>query len=603
MLFIGASVVPIGNANHDLGGDRQHSPLWSGPIEPDTLLQRINTLNDGKLDFQLFMVSLDWTDDYHHLSNSTIPDSDGYYAFSTAPGTCNITAGGMSMQGNGTLSTWNSTGQFLIDELSGIVWKNLTLMYPNPTATIIGHIYDNKSNPLNHALVGVVYFNQQGMFDGWNSTFTNDTGYYKLQLPPSNVLMLAAQADGYQSAGEPSFLIGNETQIHDFHLKPLPPPPPPPAQSIKGYVLDNMTHQPIAYASVSVVDPTIFYYNATSTNDTGYYEFKVPIGNYTITTMQFDYYTNTTTVQIKENDEKWVNINLQPFIFPNDNAWVEGHVYQNGLGPLKNAQVTIYGSFSTNFTFFDFTRSAVSDQNGYYNVSVPAVPNDYPMSYSEIFSIDATASGYFDNSTRYYYPLSIIEPGDVFIGDIYLDPHPIESCTIQGYITLIGWNVTPPVNAPPSIQNENPTNGSTSVSRPPSELSISVEDPDGDPVNVYIRLKNHTGTWVTLESYLMVGNGIYVYTPPYENDWIWGNTTYTWSVNVTDGITWTNQTYVFTTKGSRYDVNNNDKVNFQDAGLVWTHRTSAVPYDGLYDVNQDGKVNFQDAGLTWVHRD
>ena len=87
------------------------------------------------------------------------------------------------------------------------------------------------------------------------------------------------------------------------------------------------------------------------------------------------------------------------------------------------------------------------------------------------------------------------------------------------------------------------------------------------------------------------------------HDWIWGDTTYTWSVNVTDGATWTNQTYSYTTGGNRYDVNNNSLVNFQDAGLVWVHRTSEECYDGIYDVNQDEQVNFQDAGLTWVNRD
>ena len=74
-------------------------------------------------------------------------------------------------------------------------------------------------------------------------------------------------------------------------------------------------------------------------------------------------------------------------------------------------------------------------------------------------------------------------------------------------------------------------------------------------------------------------------------------------MNITDGTNWTNETYNYTTGGSRYDVNNDNKVNFQDAGLVWIHRTSEVPYDGLYDVNKDGQVNFQDAGLTWVNRD
>ena len=74
-------------------------------------------------------------------------------------------------------------------------------------------------------------------------------------------------------------------------------------------------------------------------------------------------------------------------------------------------------------------------------------------------------------------------------------------------------------------------------------------------------------------------------------------------MNVTDGTFWANETYHFTTSGSRYDVNNDDNVNFQDAGLVWVHRTSEVVYDGIYDVDFDGQVNFQDAGLTWVNRD
>ena len=50
-------------------------------------------------------------------------------------------------------------------------------------------------------------------------------------------------------------------------------------------------------------------------------------------------------------------------------------------------------------------------------------------------------------------------------------------------------------------------------------------------------------------------------------------------------------------------MNNEGNVNFQDAGLVWIHRTTEVDYNGIYDVNQDSQVNFQDAGLTWINRD
>jgi len=162
-------------------------------------------------------------------------------------------------------------------------------------------------------------------------------------------------------------------------------------------------------------------------------------------------------------------------------------------------------------------------------------------------------------------------------------------------------------NNPPVIYNEFPSNGSTNQSRPPVELNATVEDPEGDIMDVSIRWMKHDyhhyGEWILLEDYRGVYNGTYNKENLTGNDWIWGNTVYTWSINVTDGTSWTNKTFQYTTGGSRYDIDNDDSVNFQDAGLVWIHRTSEVPYDGIYDVNCDGQVNFQDAGLTWINRD
>jgi Beta-propeller repeat len=157
-------------------------------------------------------------------------------------------------------------------------------------------------------------------------------------------------------------------------------------------------------------------------------------------------------------------------------------------------------------------------------------------------------------------------------------------------------------NQPPVFGTPSPANGTTYIPRPPAQLEIAVTDLNNDSLDVSFFWINHTGIWVSLQTYTGVGNGIFHFIPPAGNDWIWGNTPYTWSVNVTDGEYWTNETYTYTTGGSRYDVNNNNVVNFQDAGLVWVHRASLVPYDGLYDVNQDSQVNFQDAGLTWVNR-
>jgi hypothetical protein len=160
------------------------------------------------------------------------------------------------------------------------------------------------------------------------------------------------------------------------------------------------------------------------------------------------------------------------------------------------------------------------------------------------------------------------------------------------------------VPIPPVISNESPINNSTGLARPPSELGATVEDANGDAMDIYINWKHHNGSWIILANHSGVFDGTYDFTIPSENDWIWGNTTYTWGVNATDGSDWTNETYQYTTGGSRFDVNNNGIVNFQDAGLVWAHRTSEVAYDGIYDVNGDGStVNFADAGMTWANRD
>jgi hypothetical protein len=185
-------------------------------------------------------------------------------------------------------------------------------------------------------------------------------------------------------------------------------------------------------------------------------------------------------------------------------------------------------------------------------------------------------------------------------GDTLIDESNVYTTRYYSYIEF--ENTTIAGNEEPLIFFVSPWNTESAVNRPPAALNFTVADLNGNSLSISVRWMNHQNTWVTLETFTGVYNGSYSYIPPNTNDWIWGNTTYVWSVNVTDGITWTNQTFLYITNGSRYDVNNNGLVNFQDAGLVWIHRTNLVPYDGLYDVNQDGQVNFQDAGLAWVNR-
>ncbi len=105
----------------------------------------------------------------------------------------------------------------------------------------------------------------------------------------------------------------------------------------------------------------------------------------------------------------------------------------------------------------------------------------------------------------------------------------------------------------PILSNPIPTNGSTDVSVPPNSFNITVSDPNGDNMNITWRT-NESGNWVTFNvtngGGSGVGDGTYNAT---NTSWVKQNSTkYWWSVNVSDGKGWTNETYNFITRPENY---------------------------------------------------
>jgi len=96
--------------------------------------------------------------------------------------------------------------------------------------------------------------------------------------------------------------------------------------------------------------------------------------------------------------------------------------------------------------------------------------------------------------------------------------------------------------SPPFISDENPRNETTDVYTNPT-LSVRATDVDGDSMTIVFST-NATGTWQDVRSYTDVGDGTYEWTPATMNQL---GTKYYWSVCATDGTTWTNKTYSFTT--------------------------------------------------------
>jgi len=138
-------------------------------------------------------------------------------------------------------------------------------------------------------------------------------------------------------------------------------------------------------------------------------------------------------------------------------------------------------------------------------------------------------------------------------GDSYSDNNLTQGTTY--YYQAWGWDNTDKIwsstnttanditsNSAPVVSNESPTATSTDQALNPS-LSISVSDNDGDLMNATF-YSNSSGSWTLIGYNESSQDGIYAQTTVTFNEY---ETKYWWSVNCTDGYTWTNETYYFTT--------------------------------------------------------
>jgi len=186
---------------------------------------------------------------------------------------------------------------------------------------------------------------------------------------------------------------------------------------------------------------------------------------------------------------------------------------------------------------------------------------------------------------------------------------PISNTTTAGFI--YGSNDAP------TIVWQYPVDTSIAVTLPLTNISVVISDANADNMDVYIftnksgwgnSVDTWTPIWNSIGTNTTVTNGTYVCNQTFNNSelfntrWRWGGTTYYWYVNVTDGKTWTNETFSYTTAGSRYDVTTSGDVVFGDAIRVWDYRAGSQPYRGLYDVNAGGDVTFDDAIDVWDNR-
>jgi len=149
------------------------------------------------------------------------------------------------------------------------------------------------------------------------------------------------------------------------------------------------------------------------------------------------------------------------------------------------------------------------------------------------------------------------------------------------------------------IQGPYPANESTGNDRPPTNISIGV---NGSNIDVYIYYNNHTlrpDEFRELQNWTSQTTGRLEVSTLWENEFIWGGTRYNWSVNITNGVSWLNESFWYETKGSRYDIDNDDTVFVGDLNAVWANRAT---YDNLYDADDDGTIFVGDLNTVWANR-
>ena len=126
----------------------------------------------------------------------------------------------------------------------------------------------------------------------------------------------------------------------------------------------------------------------------------------------------------------------------------------------------------------------------------------------------------------------------------------------------------------PIVFAPSPTDQATGIITSVQQLSFSIVDCQNEPMNY------------TVTTYPDIGSGSGTDVPsgicavPVSN--LQYSTTYVWSINVTDGTHWTNQTYIFTTYPSGTPTQDDPELKTSGGDLICTNQTTADPdYDSV----------------------
>ncbi|UCE80957.1 MAG: carboxypeptidase regulatory-like domain-containing protein, partial [Methanobacteriota archaeon] len=362
--IMGGGAVAMDFAGFDMIENSSDDPLVDGltywfnitletqPHDDDAMIHGYVTVSGSGLPLENVLVAVEvWNETMGEgYSNYSFTDATGYYEMNVSNGSARlmVSKGGYSM------------AMYELDVLPGaVIQQDAELTQAD--CRVRGNVTDAKSSdPLEFVTVFVWYGG-----DEFSIANTNESGVYDLKCISGENLFMTVEVDDYSRGAVEIDLLPGDDKWQDFELWPA-------SAWIEGNVTDFFAGSDIQNARVEA-NADNYYYEETSTNDTGYYNLSVPQGTYEVRVSAFDYRVNVSTVDVIDEMATTHDVRLLPWDIP-DSCRLYGWVNDTDLGTgIDNAAVYVElpdGSYSNE------TRSSV---NGSYEIYIPATVIEYKV--------------------------------------------------------------------------------------------------------------------------------------------------------------------------------------------------------------------------------
>jgi outer membrane protein OmpA-like peptidoglycan-associated protein len=199
---------------------------------------------------------------------------------------------------------------------------------PPQFGTIAGKVVDNRTS---NGLLANVTFPENPRLQ---ALATSEAGIFTIEQVPVGVVVVAVEAEGYHSQAIPVEVTADAVSQYEFTLRPLVT-----YGVIAGIVTDANTNQPLA---ATIEFPGTDVVAVENDPATGAFRIDdVPVGVYTVTATNEEYFKGTLTVQVEEGRVASPTFALKPLTM---RSTITGKVSNKKTGEPIAATVSFPGS-------------------------------------------------------------------------------------------------------------------------------------------------------------------------------------------------------------------------------------------------------------------